>query len=69
MDSYHKRKKVPEEKHCKLMILRPFNDDNGIADNKQQKYIKQIADISDEEGLKLAHGSKDGLYQHNNNYI
>ena len=60
-----------EEKYGKFIILKPYNDDNGIvdngiADNKQQKYIKQITDIRDEEGLRLAYETKDGLYQHYN---
>ena len=64
MDSYHKHKKVLEETYGKLITSKPFNDDNGIVDNKQQKYMKQTADISDEEGLKRAHETKYGLYQH-----
>ena len=66
MESYHKRKKLLEEKYGKLIIVKPFNDDVGIADNKQQKYVKQLQDISDEEGLKRAYDTKDGLYQHYN---
>ena len=84
MESYHKRKKLLEEKYGKLIILKPFNDDNGdvrgafstptergtapfvIADNKQQKIVKQLQDITDEEGLKRAYDTKDGLYQHYN---
>ena len=72
MESYRKRKKMLEEKYGKLIILKPYNDDNGIVDKglgplpQQQKYIKQITDISDEEGLRLAHGTKDCLYQHYN---
>ena len=48
------------------MNLKPFSDDRGIVDNKQQKYIKQIAEITDEEGLRLAYEAKDCLYQHYN---
>ena len=54
MDSYHKRKRLSEEKYGKLIKLEPFNDDGmGIADNKiashqQQKIVKQLRDISDE---------------------
>ena len=66
MESYHKRKKVLEEKYGKLIILKQYNDDVGIADNKHQKYVKQLQDIIDEEGLKRAYGTKDGLYQHYN---
>ena len=72
MESYHKRKKLSEEKYGKLIILKPRNDDNGMVDNKQQKYKRvpatrrQITDISDEEGLRLAYETKDCLYQHDN---
>ena len=55
-----------EEKYGKLIILKPFNDDIGIADNKQQKFVKQLQDITDEEGLKRAYDTKDRLYQHYN---
>ena len=65
MESYHTRKLL-EEKYGKLMNLKPFNDDNGIVDNKQQKYIKQFIDISDEEGLRLAYEANYDLYQHYN---
>ena len=69
MESYHKRKKKLEEKYGKLINVRPYNDElanNKIASDKQQKYIKEIQDISDEEGLKRAYEAKDGLYQHYN---
>ena len=56
-----------EEKYGKLITLKPFNDDIGIVDTKQQKYVKQLQDISDEEGLKRACDTRDGLYQHYNN--
>ena len=63
--------KLLEEKHGKLIILKPYNDDNGVvdnglADNKQQKYIKQVIGISAEKGLRLTYETKDGLYQHYN---
>ena len=66
MASYHKGKKVLEDKYGKLIILKPFNDDNGLADNSQQENVKQLQDISDEEGLKRAYETRDGLYQHYN---
>ena len=66
MESYHKRKKLLEEKYGKLINVKPFNDDIGIADNKHQKYVKQLQDITDEEGLNRAYDTKDGLYQHYN---
>ena len=40
MESYHKRKKLLEEKYGKLITLKPYNDDIGIVDNKQQKFFK-----------------------------
>ena len=67
MKPYHKRKRLLEETHGKLINLEPINDDTGTVDNSQQKYIKQISDIIDEEGLRLAYESKDGLYQHYDN--
>ena len=71
MESYHRVKKLLEEKYGKWIIPKPYNDDNGvvdngIVDNKQRKSIKQITDISGEEGLRLAYETKDGLYQHYN---
>ena len=46
--------------------MKPYNEDIGIVDNKQQKNVKQLQDISDEEGLNIAYGTKGGLYQHYN---
>ena len=66
MDSYHKRKKLLEQIYGELINLKPYNDDNGIVDNKQQKYIKQLQDITADEGLRLAYETKDGLHQHYN---
>ena len=60
MESYHKRKKLLEEKYGRLINVKPYNDDVGIADTKQQKYVKQLQDISGEEGLKRAYDTKDG---------
>ena len=34
--------------------------------NNNEKYVKQTSDITDEEGLKQAYESKDGLHQHYN---
>ena len=64
MESYHKVKKLLGERYGQLIIRKPYNDDNGIINNKQQKCTKQITDISDEEGLRLAYETQDGLYQH-----
>ena len=69
MESYHKRKKLLEEKYGKLIVVKPFNDDIGkspIASHRQQKLLKHLQDISDEEGLKRAYDTQDGLYQHYN---
>ena len=60
------KERLLEEKHGKLITLKPFNDDIGIADNKQQKFVKQLQGITDEEGLKISYDTKDGLYQHYN---
>ena len=62
MESYHKRKIVRRE-IWQINNL-PFNDDDGMADNNQQENVKQLQDISDEEGLKRAYETRDGLYQH-----
>ena len=48
MGSCHRREKLLEEKYGKLINVKPFNDDIGIVDNSQQKYTKQVTDISDE---------------------
>ena len=74
MESYHKRKKVLEEKYGKLLVVKPYNDidkvENGaIASHRQQKHIKQLQDITDEEGLKRAYDTTYGLYQHYNEYL
>ena len=69
MDCYHKRKRLLEEKYGKLINLKPFNDDigkNTIASHRQQKEMKQLRYITDEEGLKRAYETRDGLYQHYN---
>ena len=72
MESYHKRPKLLEEKYGKLIYLKPFNGDIGKVNEElgplpqQQKFVKQLQDITDEEGLKRAYDTKDGLYQHYN---
>ena len=56
-----------DEKYGKLITLKPFNDERVvIASNRQQQLLKQLQDISDEEGLKRAYDTQDGLYQHYN---
>ena len=53
MESYHKRKRLLEEKYGKLVVVKPYNDDNGIvyknslASRRQQKLVKQLRDITD----------------------
>ena len=42
MESYHKRKRLLEEKYGKLIHLKPFIGDIGIAGNSQQKSIKNF---------------------------
>jgi hypothetical protein len=69
MESYHKKKRLLEEKYGKLILVAPPNDivaKNPIASHRQQQIVKQLRDISDEEGLKRAYDTKDGLYQHYN---
>ena len=51
-----------ESKYGKLINSKPFIDDKGIINNKQQKRIKQIADITDEEGLKNEHMKQQVVY-------
>ena len=63
MEPCHKRKLL-EEKYGKLINVKPFNDDIGIVDNKQQEFVKQLQDITDEDGLKRANETKYGLHQH-----
>ena len=40
MESYHKRRRLLEEKYGKLKTLKPYSGDVGIADSKHQKYVK-----------------------------
>ena len=39
-------------------------NDEVLKTSKNETYLKQVGDITDEEGLKLAYETKDGLYQH-----
>ena len=69
MESYHKQKKILDEKYGKLIVVKPPNDivdKNPIVSHRQQKLFKQLRDITDEEGLKRAYDTTDGLYQHYN---
>ena len=49
-----------------LINVNPYNDDVSFADTKQQEFVKQLQDISDEEGLKRAYDTNYCLYQHYN---
>ena len=40
-----------------------------LKKNENTKYAEQIADITDEEGLKLAYETNDRLYQHYNKLL
>ena len=67
MESYHQRKRILEDKYGKLINVKLFNDDDvGIVDTTQQEFVKQLQDISDEEGLKRSYDTRDVLYQHYN---
>ena len=58
-----------EEKYGKLIVVKPLNDaigKNTIASHRQQQIVKQLRGISDDEGLKRAYETRDGLYQHYN---
>ena len=50
------------------MYLKPVHNE-GIKNNINENYIRKIADITDEEGLKLAYKQKDGLHQHYNKLL
>ena len=41
-------------------------DNNDLIDNKQQAYVRNIQDITDEEGLQRAHETTYVLHQHYN---
>ena len=66
MESCNKRIKLLEYEYGELINLTPYSDDVGKADNKHQQYVKQLQDTSDEEELKRAYDTRDGLYQHYN---
>ena len=69
MEFYHAAKKLLEEKYGKLIIFKPFNDDVGVVNNKQQKFVKQLQDIPGEEGLKRAYDTRDGFINIIINYL
>ena len=57
-----------EDTYGKLTSLKPFN--GTVFKNRNEKYQlapamrRQIADITDEEGLERAYASQNGLYQY-----
>ena len=63
MEYYHKRKKLQEEKYGRLINI---GLPTSIKENKPVPLRRQIVDITDEEGLKNAYETRDGLYQHYN---
>ena len=65
MESYQTRKRLLEEEYGQLINVKLFNDE-VLGRNKNEKYVKQIDDITNEEGLKQAYGSRDGVHQHYN---
>ena len=62
MESYQKRKRLLEETYGKPNV-NSYNDEISEKSNNG-KHVKQITDITDEEGLKNTYQAKDGLYQH-----
>ena len=65
MECYQKRKRILAEHYGKLIQVILFNDEVLQKGNNEQ-YVKQIAGITDEEGLDLAYEAKDGIHQHYN---
>ena len=65
MESYQQRTRVLEDKHGKLIQVQSFNDE-VLKNSDNEQYVKQIADIMDEEGFNLAYEAAHGLYQHYN---
>ena len=61
-----KHKKHLEQHDGQLIQVKPVNNE-AITENNTETSIRQVADIKDEEGLKLAYDQPDGLYQHYNN--
>ena len=50
MESYQKRKRLLADKYGKLIQIILF-DDEVLRKGNNDKYIRQVADITDEEGL------------------
>ena len=68
MESYQKRTKLSEDKYGKLINVKRFNDE-VLKKRNNDTYVKQIAVITDEEGLKLAYEKQHGLHQHYNKLL
>ena len=62
MESYQKRKRLLEERYGKLISVKLFNDE-VLKKSKHETHGKQIADITDGVGLKLAYETTNGSYQ------
>ena len=65
MESYQKRKILLDEQYGKPIQVTLFNDE-VVKRNKHDIYVKQTADITDEQGLNIAYETKHVLYQHYN---
>ena len=63
MGSYNKRKKLLEERYGRLVNFKPYNDDDkGIVDNKQHKFVKQHQYITGEEGFLKKNMKQNMIY-------
>ena len=67
METDQKRKKLSEEQYGQLIQVKLFNDE--VEEKQTATYVKQAADITDEDRLKLAYETKDGLYQRYNKLL
>ena len=65
MDSYQQRKRCLEETNGELIQVKWFNDEI-LKNNNNEHDVKQIADITYQEGLRLAYETNYGLHQHYN---
>ena len=63
MESCQKRTILLEDKYGQLRNANNLND-KALEKSEHEKYVKQIADITDEEGFKQAYEPKNGLHQH-----
>ena len=65
MERYQTTKKLLDEIYGKLIHKKSFNDE-VLKNNNNDKYVKQIADTTDEEGLTFAYETKYRFGQHYN---